>query len=107
MPDVTAQKFVTSDPTAYDYRVVGTAIGTTIVQRQATFFKGILLTNRVASGVVAIYDSAGTSGTVIGTIALGTQTFSDPPPLYEFNVATKNGLTVVNSDNQGAVVLYK
>ncbi len=66
-----------------------------------------MLNNRVASGTITIYDSVGTSLNVIGTIAVGTSTFADPPGLFEYNVATKNGLTVVNSANQGATVLYK
>lgn len=107
MPDLTGQSFVFVDPGAYNYTVVGTVAGTTTIQSESTFFKGIMLNNRIASGVLTIYDSIGTSLNVIGTITLGTQTFSDPPPLYEYNIATKNGLTVVNSGNQGATVLFK
>lgn len=105
MSDVSAQGFVTTDPGVYDYTLIGTAIGTPSISKVPCFFRGIIFPNRVASGSVVIYDSPGTSGTVIGTIALGTQTFSDPPPLYEFNVRTKNGLSVVNSANLGAIVL--
>lgn len=107
MPDVTPQFVRTKDPTAYDGSIVGTAAGTATIQSQPCFFKGILIPARVASGAITIYDSIGTSTSVIGTITLGTQTFSDPPPLYEFNIATKTGLTVVNSANQGAIVLFK
>lgn len=107
MPDLTAHTFVTVDPGAYDYTLVGTVAGTTTIAKEPTFFKGIVIPTRVASGVITIYDSIGTSTSVIGTITLGTQTFSDPPPLFEFNIATRTALTVVNSADQGAVVLYK
>ena len=107
MSDVTPQTFVSKDPTAYSYTLVGTAAGTATIQAEPCFFKGIVIPTRVASGVITIYDSVGTSGTAIGTITLGSQTFSDPPPMYEFDIATKNALTVVNSANQGAVVLFK
>ncbi len=107
MTDISPQGFVTRDPTAYNYTLVGTAAGTTTISNFPCFFSGIVVTNRIASGVLTIYDSAGTSANVIGTITLGTQTFSDPPPAYVYDVACKNGLTVVNSGNQGATVLYK
>jgi hypothetical protein len=107
MPDVTAATFVSKDPKAYNYTLVGTVAGTTTIQSEPCFFKGIVVPTRVASGVITIYDSIGTSANVIGTITLGSQTFSDPPPLYEFDIAAKNALTVVNSANQGAVVLFR
>lgn len=107
MPDLTAATFVTRDPQAYDATLVGTAAGTTTIKSEPCFFYGISIPTRVASGVITIYDSIGTSGTILGTITLGTQTFSDPPPTYEFRVATKNGLTVANSANLGATVLFK
>lgn len=105
MPAVDNAGFVTHDPGVYNYTLIGTAIGTPAIASQGCFFKGIMFPNRVASGSVIIYDSPGTSGTIIGTIALGTNVSDDPPPLYEFNVRTKNGLSVVNSANLGAIVL--
>jgi hypothetical protein len=107
MPDVTQQGFVTRDPGAYDYTLVGTAAGTTTIRNSPCFFAGVVVPTRVASGVITIYDSVGTSAAVIGTITLGTQTFSDPPPAYKFDVATKTGLTIANSGNLGITVLYK
>ena len=107
MTDVTAFTSVTRDPTAYDGSIVGTAAGTATIRSQACFLKGVIIPTRVASGAITLYDSVGTSTSVIGTITLGTQTFSDPPPMYEFDLATKNGLTVVNSANLGAVILFK
>lgn len=107
MPDLTQAGFVTHNPGYYSYTLVGTAAGTTTIQSESTLFKGIVIPNRVASGSLAIYDSIGTSTSVIGTIVLGTQTNTDPPPMYEFNIATNTALTVVNSANLGAIVLYK
>ena len=107
MPDLTQAGFITKDPSAYNYTLVGTAAGTTTIQSESTFFKGIVIPTRVASGVITIYDSIGTSTNVIGTITLGTQTFSDPPPMYEYDIATDNALTVVNSANLGCTVLFK
>lgn len=105
MPDLSASNPKTTVP-ILDYKLVGTAAGTTTIKSEPAFFGGIVIPTRVASGVITIYDSVGTSGTAIGTITLGSQTFSDPPASYQFNVRTKNALTVVNSANQGAVVLF-
>lgn len=107
MPDVTLASFVTDDPTAYDSTIVGTAVSTATVSSEPCFFKGFLVNNRVASGSVTIYDSIGTSTNVVGTIVMGTQTFSDPPPLYEFDRVMKNALTITTSANMGIVAFYK
>src|SRR5688572_22885715 len=107
MPDLTPQTFVTRDPGAYDSEIVGTAAGTAQVSKEPCFFQGILIPTQVAGGVITIYDSLGTSLTVVGTITLGTSPTNNAPPLYEFKRAMKTGLTVVNSANQGAIVLYK
>jgi len=64
----------------------------------------VFFPNRVASGQVVLYDSVGTSTSVIGTIVLGTQTFSDPPYPYILDIRTNTALTVVNSANQGAII---
>lgn len=104
MPDLTG--YLTQVPPVFDYKIVGTTAGTTTIVGQPCFFSGVVIPTRVASGVITIYDSVGTSGTAIGTITLGSQTFSDPPATYFFNVRTKNALTVVNSANLGAVVLF-
>lgn len=107
MPDVTAAAFVTRDPTAYDYTLVGTAAGTTTIKSSPAFFKGLVITKWTSGQTHIIYDSAGTSGTVIGTVVLGTSPLVNPPGLIEFDVATKNALTVTNAGDQGCVVLYK
>lgn len=105
MPDLTPHATITEVPIC-DYHLVGTVAGTTTIKSEPAFLQSIIIPARVASGAIKIYDSVGTSANVIGTIALGTQTFSDPPPTYVFNVRTKNALTVENSANQGAIVIY-
>lgn len=107
MPDLTAHTFVTHDPGAYDYRLVGTAAGTTTISNEPCFLKGINIPVWVSGASYIIYDSVGTSSTVIGTVTLGTSPLVNPPGLIEFDVATKNGLTVTNAANQGCIVLYK
>jgi hypothetical protein len=102
--DLSTSSFITKDPGVYKSTLIGTAVGTPAIASSPVFFKSIFFPNRVASGSVVIYDSPGTSGTVIGTIVLGTQTNTDPPPPYEFNMRTNNGLSVVNSGNLGAIV---
>lgn len=105
MPDLTTLGLKTQS-TVFDYRLVGTVAGTTTIKSEPCFLSGIVIPTRSASGAITIYDSVGTSTSVIGTITLGTQTFSDPPPTYWFNVRTRTALTVVNSANQGAIVLF-
>lgn len=107
MPDITtANGPISAPPRILDYRNIGTAAGTTTLLSEPGYLASIQVTRRKASGVAIVYDSAGTSGTVIGTITLGTQTFSDPPPPFEFNVRTKNGLTVTNDADFGYTVSF-
>ena len=106
MPDLTQQTRSQKNTLLYDYTVIGTAAGTTTILTQPGILGGVALNNRVASGALTFYDSVGTSTAVIGTLTLGTQTFSDPNTPYMFNIRTKTALTVVNSANQGAVVLF-
>lgn len=103
MPVLSSQSGVAVIPIC-DYTNIGSAIGTTTISSQPSFLHAITVTQRVASGSLVIYDSIGTSGTVIGTVTLGTQTFSDAPPTYIFDIRTKNALTVFNSANVNAVV---
>lgn len=104
MPILTSNTTVNTVNGVYNYANVGTAAGTTTICSEPTFLHAITITQRAASGQAVIYDSAGTSGTVIGTITLGTQTFSDPPPSYIFDIRTKNALTISNSGNLGLTV---
>lgn len=106
MPDVSNQSFISQDPGAYLSTTVGTTTTPGTILTRPGFFHSIFFPNRVASGSAIIYNSVGTSTNVIGTIVLGTQTFSDPPPPYEFDRAV-DALTVVNSANLGAIVLYR
>lgn len=105
MPSV-ALSSPTKQPSILDYKNCGTAAGTTTISSEPCTLGAVTVTRRVASGVAIIYDSIGTSGTVVGTIALGTQTFSDPPTSYTFNVRTLNALTVTNSADMGLIVSY-
>lgn len=104
MPDLTAHTFATKNNLLFEYTNVGTVAGTTTILNEPGILGAVVVTQRAASGQAIIYDSVGTSGTVIGTITLGTQTFSDPPAPYVFNVRTKNGLTVTNTGNLGLTV---
>lgn len=97
MPALDGQNIHTTTPGVYDYTHIGTAAGTTVLAKEPAILHAITINRRAASGAIVAYDSNGTSGTVIGSIVLGTQTFSDPNPVYTFNVRTKNGLTVSNS----------
>ncbi len=106
MADLTGTNKISNTPPILDYRNIGTAAGTTTLLSESGYLGHVNITRRVASGVIVLYDSVGTSGNVIGTIALGTQTFSDPPPTYTFNFRTTNGLTVVNPADCGALVSY-
>lgn len=107
MPDISDQGFVTKDPSAYTSTIIGTAVGTTTVSKYPGFLSHVLISPRVASGNFVFYDSDGTSTSVIGTILLGTQTFSDPPPSYTFKRHFTK-LTVANTvANGGAIVFWK
>jgi hypothetical protein len=106
MPDLSAAGQVSKQPQVFDYVRAGTVAGTLTVQSEPGFLHSVLISTRVASGVITLYDSIGTSGTVIDTITVGSQTFSDPQNAYLYDVRTKNGLTVVNTANLGAMVAY-
>lgn len=106
MPDLTPQGFVVKDPGAYDYKIIGTAAGTTTIVTRPCYFFGLQIPVWVSGAQYIVYDSVGTSGTVIGTITLGTSPLVNPPGLQEFRCRTYNALTVTNAANQGAVVLY-
>lgn len=105
--DTNFQSNVTRDPGAYTSTLIGTAATPGTVSQFPCFFKSIIFPNRVASGSVIIYDSVGTSTNVVGTIVLGTQTNTDPPPAYEFNRAMTTALTIVPSANLGAIALWR
>ena len=92
-------------PPSYKYTLIGTAAGTATVCTAPSVLHSILVVGRTASGSITMYDSAGTSLNVIGTIVIGTATNLDPPPPYTLDAQCKNGLTVVNSANVSAIVL--
>jgi hypothetical protein len=97
MPALDGQNLQTTTPMLFDYTHVGTAAGTTVISKEPAILHAITVNRRAASGVIVAYDSNGTSASVIGSIVLGTQTFSDANPVYTFNVRTKVGLTVSNT----------
>ncbi len=97
---------LTQTPLIFDYSNIGTAAGTTVLSYEPAYIHAIQITQRPASGTVVVYDSAGTSGTVVATYITGTQTNSDPPPPILLDVRTKNGLAVENTANVGAVVSF-
>jgi|GEM_PF-6273542 len=90
-------------PTVFDYSRIGTVAGTTTISKESYYLHSITVTHRKASGQFIIYDSAGTSGTVVGTIVLGTNTADDPQASYVIDVRTKNGLTITNTADLGCI----
>ncbi len=106
MADLGTNSLLTRIPSVFDYKNIGTAAGTTTVSSYPCYLHLITITQRVASGKAIIYDSAGTSGTAIGTIVCGTQTYGDPPSTYIFDVRTKNALTVANDADLGLTVSF-
>lgn len=107
MPDLSDQGFVTKDPSTYTSTIIGTAVGTTTISKVPGFLSHVLITPRVASATYVFYNSDGTSTSVIGTLVMGTQTFSDPPPPYDFK-RHFNKLTVAHTTgDSGAIVFWK
>lgn len=103
MPELANQKTVNRDPGCYDYTHMGTAAGTSVISTNPCFLSHIQVNNRAASGTIILQDAVSTAigattTAVLGTIVLGTQTFSDPIP-FVYKVRTKNGLVVTNSAN--------
>jgi hypothetical protein len=104
--DWTGQGFWTNEaPPSYKYTSIGSAAGTTTVCTAPAILHSIVVVGRAASGTLIMYDSVGTSGTVIGTLIIGTNTSNDPPPAYIFDAQCKNALSVSNSANTAIVVL--
>ena len=91
-------------PQVFDYTRIGTAAGTTTISHEPYYIHSLTITHRKASGNVVLYDSIGTSATVIGTIVMGTNTADDPSASYVIDVRTKNGLTVANTADLGCIV---
>lgn len=108
MPDLSTvgNMLPTKTPMVYDYKNIGTAAGTTTVSSEPCILHSLTVTQRAASGAIVIYDSVGTSALVVGSIVLGTQTFSDPVASYVFDVRTTAALSVSNSANVGVVVSF-
>lgn len=105
MPDLTQHNKLAVEPRILDYRNIGTAAGTTTLANESAFIKGIQVTTRKASGKFILYDSAGTSTSVIGTVTMGTNT-ADDPPYIPLGFRTNNGLTIANDADFGGIVRW-
>lgn len=106
MPDLSTASKIQARPPILDYANIGTAAGTAVLCKESCYLGKINITRRLASATFVLYDSNGTSTSLIGTIALGTQTFGDAPTTYDFDFRTVNGLTIVNLADSGALVSY-
>lgn len=95
-----------TDPGVYKYNHIGTAAGTTTVVNQPALC-GYVQINNAALGTVVVYDSAGTSASVIGSVAITSTPGSAAiiPPLFR-KLATKTGLTVSNTAGLDLTVAY-
>jgi hypothetical protein len=94
---------ILTTPQAFDYTRIGTAAGTTTISHEPYYVHAVTITHRKASGNVILYDSIGTSTSVIGTIVMGTNT-ADDPQSYILDVRTKTALTISNTADFGCVV---
>lgn len=97
----------TTDPGVYKYIHLGSAAGTTqIVATGQPALLGYLQLNNCVPGTVVVYDSAGTSASVIGSCAITSTGGSAPiAPLFR-KLATKTGLTVSYTGNLDLTVAY-
>lgn len=109
MPDVTAHAKSVRNPGVFDYVSLGTAAVTATVLTEPGVIGGIYVNRRAPSVNIIVYDSVGTSTSVIGTIAFGTSTFNlieaSPIPFYA-NIRTKNGLTITCPADVGITVAF-
>lgn len=105
MADQSANGFFSKNPGAFDYANIGTAAGTITLSNFPAFLHSVSILNPAVAGTAVLYDSVGTSGTVIGTIinaGVGTVVPQLPMP----DLRTKNGLTVTNTANMNLLVTY-
>lgn len=96
----------TQDLGVYKGTALGTVAGTTTLANNPAFLSHVNITNGVASGAITLYDSAGTSVNVLGTINLGTSIGFDLPKTIHLKWQTKTGLTIVNSANVGLQAFF-
>lgn len=96
-----------TDPGVYKYMHLGTAAGTNQVGGTQPILIGYVQINTLALGTVVAYDSPGTSGTVIGSVAITSVSGSAPlaHPLWA-KIATKNALCISNTANIDLTVAY-
>jgi hypothetical protein len=78
---------------AFDYvNITGDA--TTVVKASAGFLHCVTINSPVATEVITIYDNTTASGTNIATITIPA---SPQPVTLFFDIATRNGLTIVTA----------
>lgn len=91
---------------AYSRALAGAA-GTTTVKSGAGFLHTLVVNKAVATGTVTIYDSAGTSATIIGQIITGAALVSDPPLSATYDVSCGTGLTIASAQAFDITVSYR
>lgn len=94
--DNTAQVAKVEQRYQYTNALAGAA-GTVTVKASAGFLHNIVINKAVASGVLNIFDSAGTSANKIATITFGGTLLSDPPIPAAYNVSFGSALTIASS----------
>ncbi|MHB9161549.1 MAG: hypothetical protein ACYC6W_11805 [Nitrosotalea sp.] len=96
-----------TNPQVFKYVHLGTVAGTTQIGPTQPILIGYLQINSHALGTVVVYDSPGTSGTVIGSVAITSVSGSAPLGFPMFaSLATKNALCVSNTINLDLTVAY-
>lgn len=106
MGDISDQGFITRSLGIGTSTIIGTAVGTTTVSKNPGALDGLLITHRPASATFILYNSDGTSTSVLGTIVMGTSTAEDPPAYIPFP-RTFNKLTIASTTtNAGAIVFW-
>lgn len=108
MADLSGAGFITHTPQstgAFDYSNLGTAAGTTTLTKNPTILHQITILNPAVAGTAVVYDSDGTSSTVIGTI-INAGGGTVVPQLPSLDIRTKNALSISYTANMNLLVSY-
>lgn len=106
MSDHSGEGFhVAHQPQGFDYSNLGTAAGTTTLANYPTVLHQVSILNPAVAGTAVIYDSVGTSGTVIGTI-INAGGGTVVPQLQNLDLRTTNALSISNTANMNLLVSY-
>ena len=105
MADWTSKNPIYLTPAVMDGLNLGTAAGTTVLCAEPAYIKGFQVTTWKASGKFVLYNSNGTSTSVIGTLTAGTSPLNQTP-YFELGFRTTAGLTVVNDADFGGIVIW-